>query len=178
MTAHYVAFFYFVQSIFILRFLKHCPLEEQVFNIFTFKMFPIHLWKFFIWHICLCSKQKNKWPDNFHKPDQPLWLSGAVLTPNCRLIQVQLINLIQVDAVPAAAPRLLIDLLLLLRYRWVETPAFTSHHLSEWLHGKEMSILAPPHILPLRHSSSGILPSMKLHLTSCALLRNSLNSWH
>lgn len=47
-TAHYVAFFYFVKSLCIIRFLKHHPFEEQVLNIFTFKMFPLHLCKLFI----------------------------------------------------------------------------------------------------------------------------------
>lgn len=99
------------------KFLKTRPSEQQPFHVFTFKMFPIqrvqplHL-------TLLCSKQTGaacSFP-----------LSGAMLTPNCRFTQVGLINPIGVDVVPAAAPRLLIDLLLLLHSPWVEAPVFAA----------------------------------------------------
>lgn len=78
---------HFVKSLLIIGFLKQGLSEEQALNIFTFKMFPLHLCKLFIRHICLHSKQERA--DHFHRPEQPLWLGEVVPALNCRLRQVR-----------------------------------------------------------------------------------------
>lgn len=152
-TVNYVAFFYFVKSLCIIRFLKNHPLEEQVLNIFTFKMFPLHLCKLFIRHLCLHSKRRRT--DYSHRPEQRFWLGGAVL---CTKLQVKagavrLMNLIEVDADPATATN-----------SWLT--CFFASVSDEWKHlclppttcqrdctGDKCPFwLRSPHILPLCHS--------------------------
>lgn len=61
-------FFYFVKSLFIIRFLKHRPFEEQVFNILPFQNVSSPL----VQTLHLTSVFALKKGDYFHRPEQPL----------------------------------------------------------------------------------------------------------